>query len=72
LDRPKGGALEEDGLHRPTARVFTVLELLQSRRRTGPELARRLEVDERTVRRYVATLQELGVPVVGERGRYGS
>src|SRR3712207_3322058 len=39
---------------------------------TGPELARRLEVDERTVRRYVTTLQELGVPVVGERGRYGS
>lgn len=59
-------------MHRPTARVLTVLELLQSRKMTGPELARRLEVDERTVRRYVATLQELGVPVVGEQGRHGS
>lgn len=49
-----------------------MLELLQSRRMTGPELARRLEVDERTVRRYVAMLQELGVPVRGERGRYGA
>lgn len=60
-------------MHRPTARVLTVLELLQARRRiSGKELARRLEVDERTVRRYVATLQELGVPVEGERGRYGA
>lgn len=59
-------------MHRPMARVLTVLELLQSRKMTGPELARRLEVDERTVRRYVATLQELGVPVEGERGRYGA
>ncbi len=66
------GAIEEDGLHRPTARVLTVLEILQSRKMTGPELARRLEVDERTVRRYITTLQELGVPVVSERGRYGS
>ena len=60
-------------MHRPTTRVLAVLELLQARRRiSGVELARRLEVDERTVRRYVATLQELGVPVEGERGRYGA
>src|SRR5215208_6108811 len=38
----------------------------------GPELARRLEVGERTVRRYVAMLQEMGVPVEAERGRYGA
>ena len=60
-------------MHRPTARVLTVLELLQARRRiSGVELARRLEVDGRTVRRYVAMLQEMGVPVEGERGRYGA
>lgn len=59
-------------MHRPTARVLTVLELLQARRMSGKELAGRLEVDERTVRRYVATLQELGIPVEGERGRYGA
>lgn len=50
-----------------------MLELLQARGRMGgPELARRLEVGERTVRRYVAMLQEMGVPVEAERGRYGA
>src|ERR687897_229562 len=50
-----------------------MLELLQARGRVGgPELARRLEVGERTVRRYVAMLQEMGVPVEAERGRYGA
>ena len=59
-------------MHRPTARVLTVLELLQARRMTGSELARRLEVDGRTVRRYVTTLQDMGIPVEGDRGRYGA
>ena len=48
------------------------MELLQARRMTGSELARRLEVDGRTVRRYVTTLQDMGIPVEGERGRYGA
>jgi predicted DNA-binding transcriptional regulator YafY len=52
--------------------LLTVLELLQARRMTGAELARRLEVDRRTVRRYVETLQGMGIPVEGERGRYGA
>lgn len=57
---------------RPTARVLTVLELLQSGgTRTVAELAGRLEVDERTVRRYVEHLRELDVPVQTVRGRYG-
>jgi predicted DNA-binding transcriptional regulator YafY len=48
------------------------LELLQARGRlTGPEIAERLEVDLRTVRRYVTMLQDLGIPVEGERGRAG-
>jgi predicted DNA-binding transcriptional regulator YafY len=59
--------------HRPTTRVLAMLELLQARgRMSGPELARRLEVGERTVRRYVEVLRDLGIPVEGERGRYGS
>jgi DeoR/GlpR family transcriptional regulator of sugar metabolism len=38
----------------PTTCVLTVLELLQSHQRlSGPELAERLEVDTRTVRRYI-------------------
>ena len=57
----------------PTTRVLTVLELLQSRgQMSGPELAARLEVDTRTVRRYITMLQDLGIPVEAERGRYGS
>jgi len=58
--------------YRPTTRLLSMLELLQARgRMTGRELARRLEVGERTVRRYVAMLKEMGVPVEAERGRYG-
>jgi len=59
-------------LHRPTARLLTVLELLQARKMTGAELARWLEVDGRTVRRYVGTLREMGIPVEGERGKHGA
>lgn len=56
----------------PTTRVLTVLELLQSHHRlSGPELAERLEVDGRTVRRYITMLQDLGIPVEAGRGRYG-
>jgi predicted DNA-binding transcriptional regulator YafY len=57
---------------RPTARVLTLLELLQSGGiRTVGELADRLGVDERTVRRYVDHLIDLDVPVESVRGRYG-
>src|SRR5262245_42651045 len=60
-------------MYHPTTRVLAVLELLQARGRiTGAELAQRLEVDVRTARRYVETLQDLGIPVEGERGRYGA
>jgi predicted DNA-binding transcriptional regulator YafY len=53
--------------------VLTVLEMLQSRGRvTGAEIAERLEVHIRTVRRYIAMLEELGIPVAAERGRYGA
>ena len=59
-------------MYHPTTRVLTVLELLQSRAQfSGAELAERLEVDRRTVRRYVSTLQDLGVPVESAAGRYG-
>ncbi len=59
-------------MYSPTTRVLTVLELLQSHGRlSGAELARRLQVDGRTLRRYIAKLEDLGIPVVAERGRYG-
>jgi predicted DNA-binding transcriptional regulator YafY len=57
---------------RPTAQVLTLLELLQSGgTRTMTELADRLDVDPRTVRRYVDHLIDLDVPVESVRGRYG-
>lgn len=57
----------------PTTRVLTVLELLQSRpQMSGRELSERLEVDTRTIRRYITMLQDLGIPVEAERGRYGA
>jgi predicted DNA-binding transcriptional regulator YafY len=53
----------------PTSRLLELLELLQTQALvTGREIADRLAVDRRTVRRDVATLQELGIPVEGERG----
>jgi predicted DNA-binding transcriptional regulator YafY len=59
-------------MHRPTTRALTVLELLQTHgRMSGSELAARLEVDRRTVRRYIAMLEELGIPITAERGRDG-
>ncbi len=52
----------------PASRVLALLELLQDRPSvTGGRVAEVLEVHPRTVRRYVAALQELGVPVEGGR-----
>jgi predicted DNA-binding transcriptional regulator YafY len=59
-------------MYSPTTRVLTVLELLQAHGRlSGADLAQRLQVDGRTLRRYVARLEDLGIPVIAERGRYG-
>lgn len=59
-------------MYGPTTRLLTLLEVLQARGRVGAsELAGRLEVDLRSVRRYVRALQELGIPILSERGRHG-
>jgi predicted DNA-binding transcriptional regulator YafY len=53
-------------------RLLRLLSLLQSRPGWGgPELAERLGVTERTVRRDVARLRELGYPVDGATGPAG-
>lgn len=60
-------------MYSPTTRLLSVLELLQSRKQmSGSEIARRLEVDPRTVRRYIVMLQDMGIPVETERGPYGN
>ena len=53
----------------PTSRLLELLELLQARPlTTGREIADRLGIDPRTARRYIDVLQELGIPVEGQRG----
>lgn len=59
-------------MYHPTSRVLTVLELLQSKAFiSGPELAARLEVDVHTMRHYITILQDLGILVENQTGRYG-
>jgi len=56
-------------MYDPVMRVLTVLEILQARDHvSGSELAARLEVNLRTVQRYIARLQDLCVPVESVRG----
>lgn len=53
-------------------RLLRLLVLLSARASwTAPELAERLEVTERTVRRDMTRLRSLGYPVVGSSGPYG-
>jgi predicted DNA-binding transcriptional regulator YafY len=59
-------------MYHPTTRVLAVLELLQTHGRlSGAEMSARLAVDARTLRRYIVTLEEMGIPITTERGRHG-
>jgi len=52
--------------------VLALLELLQTGGlHTVATLAARLDVDERTLRRYARHLTDLGIPIESRRGRYG-
>jgi predicted DNA-binding transcriptional regulator YafY len=60
-------------MYDPIMRVLTVLEILQAREHvSGAELAARLEVNPRTVQRYIARLQDLCIPVESTRGVGGA
>jgi predicted DNA-binding transcriptional regulator YafY len=60
-------------MYHPTTRVLAVLALLQTHgRMSGAELAERIEVNIRTLRRYIIMLQDLGIPIEAERGRNGA
>ena len=55
-----------------TARLLRLLSLLQTRRTwSGQELLDRLGVSERTLRRDIDRLRELGYPVAATTGRFG-
>ncbi|MFG2021537.1 helix-turn-helix transcriptional regulator [Actinomadura geliboluensis] len=59
-------------MSRPATRVLALLEILQDRGLVpADELARRLDVDARAVRRYVTALRDMDIPVESVRGRYG-
>ncbi|MEZ0579328.1 helix-turn-helix transcriptional regulator [Nocardioides sp. MH1] len=59
-------------MKKTSGRVLELLGLMQARADwTGPELAERLGVSDRTVRNDVARLRELGYPVDATRGRDG-
>jgi len=60
-------------MYDPIMRVLTVLEILQARDHvTGAELAERLEVDLRTVQRYIVRLKDLSIPIESSRGVGGA
>jgi predicted DNA-binding transcriptional regulator YafY len=60
-------------MYDPVMRVLAVLEILQARDSvSGAELAERLEVDLRTVQRYIVRLKDLNIPIDASRGVGGA
>ena len=60
-------------MYSPTTRLLAILELLQSQpQMSGSQLAERLEISKRTVRRYIVMLQDMGIPIEAERGPQGA
>jgi predicted DNA-binding transcriptional regulator YafY len=56
----------------PVAHALRVLRLVQGRPGiNAAELSERLEVSERAVRRYIATLRTAGIPIDSTRGPHG-
>src|SRR2546423_2634580 len=59
-------------MYSPVMGLLTVVDLLQARPSiTAAQLAEGLQVNARSARRYIVMLQDLGIPVEAERGRYG-
>lgn len=52
-------------------RLTAILLLLQSKKRTAGELARRFEISRRTVLRDIQALGEMGIPVTSDMGASG-
>lgn len=50
--------------------VDLLLILLERQQISGPELKERFDVDGRTIRNYITTLKEAGVPITATKGRF--
>ena len=60
-------------MYDPVMRALAVLEILQARDHvSGEELAERLQVDLRTVQRYIVRLRDLNIPIDASRGVGGA
>src|ERR1700723_977934 len=60
-------------MYDPIMRVLTMLEILQARDHvSGAELAERLDLELRTVQRYIVRLKDLSTPVESSRGVGGA
>ena len=59
--------------HSPLSNMAKVFELIREKQPlSGSEISQQLQIDGRSVRRYVRRLREAGVPVVVTRGKYGA
>ena len=66
-------SVENDVMDNPSSRTLVLLSLLQTQRAwTASELARRLDVAERTVRRDISRLRSLGYDIRSMRGPGGT
>jgi predicted DNA-binding transcriptional regulator YafY len=64
--------LREKPMANTATRLITLIMLLQRQpNQTAAQLAQELAVSVRTVQRYIAMLDEIGIPVYAERGPYG-
>ena len=59
-------------MSQPASRLITLILLLQRKpNQKAAELAKELGVSVRTLHRYFAALDEMGIPIYAERGPYG-
>jgi predicted DNA-binding transcriptional regulator YafY len=59
-------------VYSPLTRLLTILHMLNIHPTlTGDQIATELEVDKRTVRRYITMLRDLGIPVEAQAGNEG-
>ena len=59
-------------MNKPATRLLTLITLLQRfPNQKAPDLAGQLGISVRSLHRYMEKLDEMGIPIYSERGRYG-